>query len=316
MRSYDAGSGPLDDVEPDPLDADADADTNADADADTNGDADAGDGWEVARPLHGTSLAGVRMAGFRDLTAAGLDKRVLPGPEVVVVIGLGDEPFTVEGAAGRRSLSGFAATLAPGPVRVGAARVECVEARLSPPAAYALLGVPPRAPGESVVGLEDLWGPRERRLRERLTEAATWRERLALVDGFLARRAARAPSVAPEVAAVWGRIVAHGGRVRVGDLAASCGWSRKRLWSAFTAQIGLTPKRAAMLVRFDRAARALRAGGSVTDTALACGYVDQPHLHRDVLAFAGCTPGALASGRRTDQPPGRAPGDRPIAQHA
>ncbi|CAM5243364.1 AraC-like DNA-binding protein OS=Streptomyces griseomycini OX=66895 GN=FHS37_004301 PE=4 SV=1 [Streptomyces griseomycini] len=50
-----------------------------------------------------------------------------------------------------------------------------------------------------------------------------------------------------------------------------------------------------MLVRFDHAARALRAGGHAADVALACGYVDQSHLHRDVLAFAGCTPTALAS---------------------
>ncbi len=53
-----------------------------------------------------------------------------------------------------------------------------------------------------------------------------------------------------------------------------------------------------MLVRFDHAARALSAGARPADVALACGYVDQPHLHRDVLAFAGCTPTALA-GRPT-----------------
>ncbi|MFB6627325.1 helix-turn-helix domain-containing protein [Streptomyces sp. NPDC056374] len=100
--------------------------------------------------------------------------------------------------------------------------------------------------------------------------------------------------MSPEVAAAWETIVARRGRIRIGDLAASCGWSRKLLRSRFTAQIGLTPKRAAMLVRFDHAARALRAGHSPSNVALVCGYSDQPHLHRDVLALAGCTPGALA----------------------
>ncbi|MFI1936974.1 helix-turn-helix domain-containing protein [Streptomyces purpureus] len=127
-----------------------------------------------------------------------------------------------------------------------------------------------------------------------MADAVTWQERLTLVDGFLARRAERGPSMSPEVAAAWATIVARRGRIRVGDLAASCGWSRKRLWSRFSAQIGLTPKRAAMLVRFDHAARALRAGESAGSVAMACGYADQPHLHRDVLALAGCTPGALA----------------------
>ncbi|MBG0857503.1 helix-turn-helix transcriptional regulator [Streptomyces spinoverrucosus] len=257
---------------------------------------DTEDGWEVARPLGGTSLDGVRMAGFRDRVDAGLDMRVLPQPAVIVVIGLGEEPFTVEGTAGRRPFRSLVAALSPGPTRILGERVECLEMGLSPAAAHALLGVSPRELDGSVTSLEDLWGRHERRLRERLTDASTWQERLTLMDEFLTRRAARAPSTTPEVAAAWDHIVARRGRVRVDDLAASCGWSRKRLWSRFTAQIGLTPKRAAMLVRFDHAARALCAGENAAGVALACGYVDQAHLHRDVLAFAGCTPGALAGG--------------------
>ncbi|MEU0390653.1 helix-turn-helix domain-containing protein [Streptomyces chartreusis] len=255
-------------------------------------------GWEVVLPRDGLSLDGVRMAGFRERAAAGLDLRVLPQPAVVVVIGLGEGPFSVEGARGHEDLPSFAAALTPGPARIRAEGVECVEMRLSPRAAHALLGVSPRELDGSVTGLEGLWGRDERQLRERLTDAPTWQERLTLVDAFLAGRAARAPAMAPEVAAAWDTIVARRGRVRIGDLAAACGWSRKRLWSRFSAQIGLTPKRAAMLVRFDHAARALTAGENAADVALACGYVDQPHLHRDVLTFAGCTPTALA-GRAT-----------------
>ncbi len=263
-------------------------------------DHDAEDGWEVAHPLGGTSLGGVRMAGFRDRIAVGLDKRVFAQPSVVVVIGLGDTPFTVEDERGEQPLTSFAATLAPGPARVRGERVECIEMRLSPPAAYALLGVAPSDLTRPVISLEDVWGRQERRLREQLAEGATWQERLALVDEFLLRRAARAPAMTFEVAAVWDHIVARRGQVRVAELAESCGWSRKQLWSRFSAQIGLTPKRAAMLVRFDHAARALRAGEHAIDVALTCGYVDQAHLHRDVLAFAGCTPRTLAAGPRRE----------------
>ncbi|MET9522302.1 helix-turn-helix domain-containing protein [Streptomyces coeruleorubidus] len=255
-------------------------------------------GWDVVLPPDGMTLGGVRMAGFRERAAAGLDLRVLPRPAVVVVIGLGESPFTVEGARGHQELPSFAAALSPGPARIRGAGVECVEMRLSPRAAYALLGVSPRELDGSVQGLDDLWGRAGSRLRERLAEAPAWEQRLTLVDRFLAERAARAPAMTPEVAAAWDTIVVRRGRVRVGELAEACGWSRKRLWSRFSDQIGLTPKRAAMLVRFDHAARALTAGESAADVALACGYVDQPHLHRDVLAFAGCTPTALA-GRAT-----------------
>ncbi|MEU3603473.1 AraC family transcriptional regulator [Streptomyces sp. NPDC006798] len=166
---------------------------------------------------------------------------------------------------------------------------------LSPGAAYALLGVAPYELEGTVVGPADPWGRQERQLRERVAAATGWPERFTLIGEFLARRAARGPSTTPEVAGAWHTIVAHGGRVRVDDLAMSCGWSRKRLWSRFGEQIGLTPKRAAMLVRFDRAARALRAGGNAAEVALAYGYADRSHLHRDVRAFAGCTPGALAA---------------------
>ncbi|MFJ8464603.1 helix-turn-helix domain-containing protein [Streptomyces swartbergensis] len=254
-------------------------------------------GWDVVLPRDGVSLDGVRMAGFRERAAPGLDLRVLPQPAVVVVIGLGESPFSVDGAHGHQYLPSLAAALTPGRARIrgaGVECVECVEMRLTPRAAYALLGVSPRELEGSVRGLDDLWGRAGARLRERLAEAPAWQQRLTLVDRFLAERAAWGPAMAPEVAAVWDTIVARRGRVRVGGLAEACGWSRKRLWSRFSDQIGLTPKRAAMLVRFDHAARALTAGANAADVALACGYVDQPHLHRDVLAFTGCTPTALA----------------------
>ncbi|EDY47206.1 helix-turn-helix domain-containing protein [Streptomyces clavuligerus] len=72
------------------------------------------------------------------------------------------------------------------------------------------------------------------------------------------------------------------------------------------------PERAAMLVRLDRAARALSAGRNAADTALSCGYTDQSPLHRDVLAFAGRTPGALAAtANAADRPRGTGPVRRP-----
>ncbi|KAB2590480.1 helix-turn-helix transcriptional regulator [Streptomyces arboris] len=259
------------------------------------GHQDTENGWEVAHLLDGPSLDGVRMAGFRDRAAVGLDMQVLPQPAVIVVIGLGDALLTVEDTAGQRPMRSFIASQSPGPARIRGEGVACVEVSLAPRAVHALLGVSPRELDGSVTALDDLWGRPARRLHERLSDASTWQERLALTDAFLTRRAAGTPPMSPEVAAAWDTIVARRGRIRVADLAASFGWSRKRLWSRFTDQIGLTPKRAAMLVRFDHAARALCAGESAGDVALACGYADQPHLHRDVLALAGCTPGALAS---------------------
>ena len=85
------------------------------------------------------------------------------------------------------------------------------------------------------------------------------------------------------------------GQVRVERLAAEVGWSRKRLWSRFRSQIGLTPKRAAQLIRFDHVAHRLAAGHSAALVAAESGYADQSHLHREVMAFAGVTPKAVTA---------------------
>lgn len=92
----------------------------------------------------------------------------------------------------------------------------------------------------------------------------------------------------------WERIAAARGARRVDELAAELGWSRKRLWSRFGAQIGLSPKQAATLVRFDHAAHLLAAGEPPARVAALSGYADQPHLHRDVKALTGTTPAVVA----------------------
>ncbi|WP_368077417.1 helix-turn-helix domain-containing protein [Actinomadura sp. WMMB 499] len=88
---------------------------------------------------------------------------------------------------------------------------------------------------------------------------------------LLGRRLGARPSVDPEVAHTWRRTLAGGGRVRVDRLADEVGWSRKRLWSCFRSQLGITPKHAARLVRFDHAARLLAAGRTAADAALRSG---------------------------------------------
>ena len=99
----------------------------------------------------------------------------------------------------------------------------------------------------------------------------------------------------PEVAYAWRRTVTSRGRVRVHRLADEVGWSRKRLWSRFRSQIGLTPKRATQLVRFDHAAHLLAAGHAAASAAAQSGYADQSHLHREIKAIAGVTPAAVAT---------------------
>jgi AraC-like DNA-binding protein len=249
--------------------------------------------WDIATPSRPGRLPGVSMAGFRARAGRHVDLRVVPYPAVTVVVDLGDGLLVVDDARGGRQRGSVVAGLAPGSLRGLGRDVECLQVRLSPAVAYAALGGSPRLSG-TAVALDDLWGRDGLRIEEQLRAAASWNDRFAIVEAALARGLDAGRAVDPEVAFTWATMAASRGQVRVDKLAAEVGWSRKRLWSRFRFQIGLTPKRAAQLVRFDHAAHRLAAGHSAARVAAEAGYVDQSHLHRDAMAFAGLTPTAVA----------------------
>jgi AraC-like DNA-binding protein len=232
------------------------------------------------------------MAGFSDQTTGLTGVQVVPHPDVMVVFDIGGG-LVVHDASGWQQRGSMVAGLAPlGAAGRGPQDFECLQVRLSPVVAHAVLGGCGEL-GGAVVALEDLWGREAERIQEQLREAASWEDRFALAETALARRKEAGRAVDPEVRFAWGQLVASRGRVRIDRLAAEAGWSRKRLWSRFQSQIGLTPKRAARLVRFDHAARLLAAGRSPAMVAADSGYADQSHLHRDVVEFAGMTPAAI-----------------------
>ncbi|MEV5318819.1 helix-turn-helix domain-containing protein [Streptomyces sp. NPDC052687] len=249
--------------------------------------------WDIATPSRPGRLPGVGMAGFRARTADLVDLSVVPYPAVTVAVDLGDGSLAVADTSGRRQAGSVVVGLGPSGVRGRGRAIECLQVRLSPLVAHAVLGAPSQ-PAGTVLSLEDLWGRDGARTGERLREAGSWEGRFALAEAALARRLDEDRAPDPEVAFVWRRLVASRGLARVESLAAEAGWSRKRLWSRFRAQIGLGPKRAARLIRFDHAVHRLAAGHGAALVAAESGYVDQSHLHRDVRAFAGVTPGAVA----------------------
>ncbi|MGW1914990.1 helix-turn-helix domain-containing protein [Streptomyces sp. NPDC002076] len=254
---------------------------------------DAATVWDIATPSRPGLLPGASMAGFRARTTDFVDLGVVPYPAVTVAIDLGDGPLAVDDISGCRQNGSVVVGLVPSGVRGRGRDIECLQVRLSPVVAHAVLGVSSEL-GGMVVSLDDLWGRDAARTHEQLRAARSWDDRFAIVGAALLRRHEVGRAVDPEVAFVWGQMVTNLGGVRVEPLAAEVGWSRKRLWSRFRAQIGLSPKRAAQLVRFDHAAHRLAAGHSAAQVAAEIGYADQSHLHRDVLAFAGVTPRAVA----------------------
>jgi AraC-like DNA-binding protein len=233
------------------------------------------------------------MAGFHNRADDLVALHVIPYPAFTLVIDLSDE-LLVEDASGTRRRGSIIAGVAPGSVYGHGRHIECLQLRLSPAAARELLGDSSDL-GERVVGLEEFWGRDAIRIQERLRDANSWDARFALAEAALARRRDERRGLDPEVSFAWEHIVKSRGQARVEHLAREIGWSRKRLWSRFGSQVGLTPKRASRLVRFDHAAHRLAAGGNPAAVAAESGYADQSHLHRDVMDFAAVTPSALAA---------------------
>jgi AraC-like DNA-binding protein len=234
------------------------------------------------------------MAGFSERAADVVDLRVIPYPAVTVVVDFGDAPVVVDDARSGRQQGCLVIGLVPDDLRVHGRNIECLQVRLSPIVAHAVLGGSSPESAGRVVSLDDLWGRDAARTQERLRVAASWDERFAIAEAALARRVEEGRGVDPEIAFAWAQLMGSSGQVRVEELAAAVGWSRKRLWARFGSQIGLTPKRAAQLIRFDHAAHRLAAGERAAVVAAEGGYADQSHLHREVMAFAGVTPTNIA----------------------
>lgn len=169
-----------------------------------------------------------------------------------------------------------------------------VQLSLTPPAARALLGLPPGELARIVVGLDETLGRPARELTERLREASGWEQRFDLLEASLLRQLGqrRAATVRPEVGWAWQRLCASGGAIGVQELATEVGWSRRHLTDRFTAEFGLPPKVAARVLRFERVTGHLRRQPRtrLAELSAAVGYADQAHLTREFRAIAGCSP--------------------------
>jgi len=83
----------------------------------------------------------------------------------------------------------------------------------------------------------------------------------------------------------------------VTGIADEIGLGRCHMSQLVRAELGLTPKTAAQIVRFAQARRSLRTGrtGTLAETAVMCGHYDQAHLTNDWKQLAGCPPGEWMS---------------------
>ena len=277
--------------------------------------------WIPAEPLRRYVAA---YTGYRQRGLPPARHRGLPSPYLTLIFTL-DEPLTIEVHPDPGQPPGEFGALLGGlhsvPALITHAGAQSgIQVALRPLGARALLGLPAGELAELDLPAEAVLGGVCAELRDRVRAAAGWPERFAVLDEILLRSAGLrsaglrsvpphaglrsagpgwagpSPGIAPEVSWAWRQLLREGGALRVSELAAGTGWSGRHLTSRFRAEIGLTPKAAARVIRFDRARKMLvhklTTGGDylLADLAADCGYFDQAHLAREFRALAGCPP--------------------------
>jgi AraC-like DNA-binding protein len=242
-------------------------------------------------------------AGYRDAGIPPADHRGLPSPGLTLIFTL-DDKLTIAEHPDPAQPGGSFDTLIGGlhtrPALIThEGRQSGIQLGLSPLGSRALLGLP----AAELVGIDvhghDVLGGFAIEVRERLQAATTWDDRFAILERALLSRVRDADEragIGGEVRHAWHRLLRSGGTTPVADLAAETGWSERHLRARFRAEIGLAPKAAARVIRFDRARRILQRRAvrgeplRLAELAATCGYFDQPHLDREFGSLAGCPP--------------------------
>ncbi|MGI9006584.1 MAG: helix-turn-helix domain-containing protein [Streptosporangiaceae bacterium] len=250
------------------------------------------------------------VAGYSGYRQTGLEPARhtgLPSPYLTLIFTL-DEPITIVAHPDPAQPGGDYVTLAGG-LHTAPAIVthegsqSGIQVSLSPLGSMALFGCPAGDLAGIDVDAAQVSGLLAAEIQQRIQAGPTWDARFAVLDEALARSMAasrdggRAP-VSPEVGFAWQRLLQSRGTVTVSALAAETGWSDRHLRNRFAREVGLTPKAAGRVVRFDRARRLLRQRDETSRPldlaalAVHCGYYDQAHLDAEFRSLAGAAPTA------------------------
>jgi AraC-like DNA-binding protein len=249
-----------------------------------------------APPLAGLVQALVYRAGEQPRTSV---EKILPSPGTGLWVNLNRDAFRSFNDAGQ--VSQVPGAMLAGPTsRAPVIEFEAGHAHVSVTfalgAASSFLRAPVALARDELVPLETLWGRSGACLRERLLEARTPAQALAVMESVLLRQLTDGSAPDPAVIAA-ASALSRG--VRVEQVASDLGLLPRTLRRRFTAQVGLPPKRFAMVQRLRRLVSDLDGQPAVDWAAAAArhGYADQPHLVDEFRTLAGITPGEYLRSR-------------------
>ena len=244
-------------------------------------------------------VAGI--VGYSEQCDRPVVRRQVAGTLIPLVLSSGPtlDVVGVAGEHGARRYGSFIAGFMPNPVTTSVeTRQCCLQIYLTPVGAFRLLRRPGRELAARVVDVDDVTRAFGQPVLDELWSARTWARRFDLIDRRLLTLSSSAPEPEPDVTWMWRRIQQTSGRARIDELARQTGWSHRHVIARFTEQIGVGPKLASRVMRFERAMLALRYHPAA-DVAAHLGFADQSHLIREVRRFSGWAPGALKAAQPT-----------------
>lgn len=224
---------------------------------------------------------------------APFSERVLPNGALEVMVNLGPIHHLVDGDVRTRWDHAWLSGLHERAIAIESADgTHLVSARLTPLGASTLLGPAAAAAANRVVALTEVLGQAANPLVDALRAAPDAATRFQLLEECLLGFLPPAVPVPPFVVAALERLEAEHGRLRITELHAGLGVSRKHLTVRFTQAVGIAPKRYAAIRRFAWTLARLQASESVDWARLAAeaGYADQAHLVRDFRRVAAASP--------------------------
>jgi AraC-like DNA-binding protein len=228
--------------------------------------------------------------------------RVLPTGTLEIVVPIGGKRLSW------RELSGHDGTcrtaLVSGPRRIAfdvptAPQGRLVGVHFHPGGAWPLLATPMDALADQHHPLEDLLGASARELAERLDDAASDTERLAMLSAFFLEHARSRRASHPAVTSMLRRAALGSSDVAIATEVAASGLSHRRFIELFRREVGLTPRDFLRVKRFQRALGiAARSGRAGADLACEAGYADQSHWILECRKHAGLSPRELLEKQR------------------
>ena len=176
--------------------------------------------------------------------------------------------------------------------------------RMPPTGAYRVLGLPLHEVALDVIELDDVLGDDINQVHERLGNCAEPRQQFGILCDFVRRRLARSRiSLRADALLAIRALERSHGSDRIEKLCDTLRVSRKHLRTLLQTHVGLSAKSYARMFRFRRVIQLVdsrQQGLDWAQLAMACGYFDQSHFHREFRTFAGMTPAEYAASGSVD----------------